>query len=261
MDVYPLLAKAPAFAGVETELLQRMARAASTRTLSRGQYLWHAGDQPRHLTLLRSGLIKIVRAAARGRSTICGLFGPPDTVGDLALIKGIAYPADAIVATETASVVEVPAALVVEAMAKSPKLCTSLACEVHTKLSSLHDKIDVLSAGAVEARLATLLIQLYQRFGDETDDGVSFIPVTLSRRELSDLVSTSFETGIRVMTRWEREGIVATESTGFVIHDMPALSAAAGVLSGAEGESEAGTGTGTVISLFSSLPPKARGLD
>lgn len=237
MDVRRLLEKSGALEGIEPELLQRMADAASLRTLGRGQYLWRAGDTPRCLTLLRSGLIKVIRPAPRGRSSICGLFGPPETLGDLALIKGVAYPADAVVATESAGVVEVPRDLVLECMTQSPRFCTSIACSMHTKLAALHEKIDVLAAGAVEARMATLLLQLYDRFGDETDDGLSFIPVALSRRELADLVSTSFETAIRVMTRWEREGVVATETSGFVIQQMPALEAAAGALGGADASS------------------------
>src|SRR5690606_8918692 len=96
--------------------------------------------------------------------------------------------------------------------------------------TALEDEIDVLAAGAVEARMATLLLKLYNQFGDDAEDGTSFIPVALSRRELSDLVSTSFETAIRVMTRWEREGVLKTEPTGFIIQRMPVLEECAGPL-------------------------------
>jgi CRP/FNR family transcriptional regulator, nitrogen oxide reductase regulator len=230
MGVYRLLEKAPALANVEPELLQRFSDAATTRSLRRGEYLWRAGDPPRAMTLLKSGLVKVVRPAPRGRCAICGLFGPPETLGDLALIKGIPYPADAVIATDSASVVQIPRALIVEALQKSPHLGTAIACATHTKLVALHDKIDVLAAGAVEARLATLLLKLYDQFGDDAEDGTSFIPVALSRRELSDLVSTSFETAIRVMTRWEREGVLTTETSGFVIKRMPVIEESAGPL-------------------------------
>ncbi|MBK7584449.1 MAG: winged helix-turn-helix domain-containing protein [Myxococcales bacterium] len=65
--------------------------------------------------------------------------------------------------------------------------------------------------------------------GDDFDDDTSEIPVALSRRELSELVSTSFETAIRVMTRWERDGVLETTERGFVIRRMSMLAEVAGV--------------------------------
>jgi CRP/FNR family transcriptional regulator len=219
----------PALAGVEPEVVQRMADAATTRSLARSDYLWRAGDPSRYLTLIRSGLVKVVRPAPRSRAAICGLFGPSATLGDLVLIKGVPYPVDAVVATESASVVQVPGALVLESMKKSPQLSCSIACALHTKLEALHDKIDIMSAGAVEARIATLMLKLYDQFGDDDDDGLSFIPVSLSRRELSDLVATAFETAIRVMTRWERDNVLVTRSNGFLIKRMDLIEDIAGL--------------------------------
>ncbi len=81
----------------------------------------------------------------------------------------------------------------------------------------------------MEARLATLLLKFYEQFGDDFDDGTSRIPVPLSRQELADLVSTSFETAIRVVTRWERAGVVTTDADGFTLKDLPALREASGL--------------------------------
>lgn len=228
MGVREFIERAQAFAGAEPQLLDRMATAATVRTLRRGEMLWRAGDPARSLTVIKSGLVKVVRPAARGRSAICGIFGPPDTVGDLAVLRGIPYPADAVVATESATVISIPGGFLSDATAHNANLAVSLACAMHTKLTALHDKVDVLSAGSVESRLATLLLKLYDRFGDDFDDGTSSIPVALSRRELAELVATSFETAIRVMTRWEREGVLDTTPTGFTVRKLDVLRASAG---------------------------------
>lgn len=232
MGVLQVLERTPTLGGTPPEVLERMASLANTRSLSRGEQLWKAGDQPRAMVVIRSGLIKVVRSAPKGRSAICGLFGAPETVGDVALLKDVPYPADAVVVTDSASIIWIPKALVLEAMQKNPELGVSIACGMHSKMSALHDKIDVLSAGSVEARLATLLIKLYDQFGDDFDDGTSKVPVALSRRELADLVSTSFETAIRVMTRWEREGVVDTGDQGFTVRNLHALQKIAGTAVG-----------------------------
>ncbi|HMR10588.1 MAG TPA: helix-turn-helix domain-containing protein, partial [Polyangiaceae bacterium] len=70
--------------------------------------------------------------------------------------------------------------------------------------------------------------ELYEKLGDDFEDGTSHVPLALSRRELADLVATTLETTIRTMSRWEREGVVATLSDGFRIDDLEKLRRAAG---------------------------------
>lgn len=227
-----VLQRTPSLAGADPGVLSRLAALASSRTYERGALLWRAGELAHSFNVVKAGLIKVVRTGGGGRRTTCGLFGPPESIGDVVLLKGVAYPAEAVVATETATMLTIPRAAVLACMESCPQLGVSIACAIHTKLMSLHDSIDVLSAGAVESRLATALLKLYERFGDDFDDGTSSIPVTLARRELADLVSTAVETAIRTMTRWEREGIVTTLENGFVIRDHEALRAIASRLTG-----------------------------
>ncbi len=224
------LARTPVFSGISPVILGELAAVSTTRSLARGDYLWHAGDLPGYLTVIRAGLVKIVKTGVQGKRSICGLFGAPDSVGDAAVVRGIAYPADAIVSTQLAQLIDVPRATLMAVLDREPSLALALACAVQSKVSTLLDKIDVLSAGAVDVRLATLLLHLYARFGDDFDDGTSVVPVALSRQELADLVSTSFETAIRVMTRWEREQLVETTSTGFVLRSRTELERVAGVV-------------------------------
>ena len=81
----------------------------------------------------------------------------------------------------------------------------------------MHSKVEILSAGSVESRMAALLLDLSRRFGDDFDDGSVSIPIALSRQELASLVSTSFETAIRVMSKWQKKGVLETRPDGFVI--------------------------------------------
>jgi len=76
--------------------------------------------------------------------------------------------------------------------------------------------------GSVEYRVARLFTTLSERMGQKTADGV-FIPLALSRQEIADLVGTTVETAIRVMSRWQKEKIVETEKKGFLIRDIESL--------------------------------------
>ncbi len=57
----------------------------------------------------------------------------------------------------------------------------------------------------------------------EAGEGGVRIPLALSRQELADLLGTTIETAIRIMSRWGKEGLVRTEKDGFTILDREAL--------------------------------------
>ena len=49
------------------------------------------------------------------------------------------------------------------------------------------------------------------------------ISATPSRQEIADLIGTTLETAIRLMSRWQKDGIVLTEKNGFVVPDVKGL--------------------------------------
>jgi CRP-like cAMP-binding protein len=238
MGVIEILERSAPLAGVTRDVVSRLAPHASIRRLEHGDYLWRTGEMPHSLGIIRNGLLKLVRSSARGRSAICGLFGPYESLGEVELVTGAAYAADAWVTSQSANIVLLPREVVMAEAKLCPSFALALASAAHPKIIALYDKIEVLSAGSVDARMATLLLKLYEKFGDDFEDGTSRIPVSLSRRELADFVSTSFETAIRVMRRWERDRIVETLPHGFVLHDLNALEAIASAPSAAVAAAE-----------------------
>lgn len=217
------LARTPVLAGASSDVLNGLAREATTRTLRRGEVVWHTGDLPTDFIVLAQGLVKVMRVTAAGKGVFCACFGAPQSIGDAAVIKGIPYPATVSVLTPRAALVCVPAPLFLDALTRNPELSLQLAANMREKLGALHDKIDVLSAGAVDARLAMTLLKLSGQYGDELEDGGELLPIMLTRRELSEIAATSLETVVRIMKRWERAGVLETQQQGFVIRDAAAL--------------------------------------
>lgn len=228
MGLEHLFQRTPALEGACPEAISRLISSASIRIRKRGDLLWRAGDAPVGFTVVKAGLIKLVREGAGGRRVTCGIFGPPESIGELVLLKNLPYPADAVVATQEAAIVTVPRSVLLSCIESYPTIGVSIACGMQSKLKALQGSIDVLGAGSVESRLATALLKLYEQFGDDFEDGTSRIPVALARKDLADLISTSVETVIRVMTRWEREGVVTTDDDGFTLKNRQALAIAAG---------------------------------
>lgn len=203
------------FGSLGEATIERLAGAAHRRTLVRGERLWSAGEAATHFYVINSGLMKIVRPGSDGG--IIAILGPRESIGDAAVIAKHPYPADAFAATETAQVVGVRAEPVL-AMSDEPLVASALRRALLEHTEHLQSKIDVMSAGNVSKRLVALFSGLADRFGDECDDGTTIVPVPLSRSELAHLVGATVETTIRIVSAWQKAGILATSSSGFVLH-------------------------------------------
>lgn len=222
-DIVPRLLANPLFHDVSIERLREFAQETTLRRFEEGQSLWHAGEQASHLTLLLRGLVQVVRRLPNGDVSTIGLFGPREPIGTVAVIHRRPYPAEAVALSEVVEALCIRAEPVLVAMTTDPTLALAfnrLLCETS---SVLRDRIGVLSAGSVPRRLATLLLQLADRFGDIDDDGVMRVPVALSRGALARLVSARVETVIRTASEWQKRSLLGTDAGGFELLDVAAL--------------------------------------
>jgi CRP/FNR family transcriptional regulator len=121
----------------------------------------------------------------------------------------------------------VPRRDVLELLERSPAAGRAFLREVTSRGMSLCQRVEELSTGQVERRIATLLLHLADQVGVPWSGEGTWIPIPLSRQDLADLCGTTIETAIRVMTRLRREGIVRSAARGLVITDRLSLERAA----------------------------------
>jgi CRP-like cAMP-binding protein len=202
-----------------------LAASAVLRRSTRGEHLWRAGDSATHFTFVIAGLVKIV---ASGTRSIVGIFGPRESLGDTTVVQRLRHTTDAIVASGVAEVIHVAAGPILASMTTRVQVASALNDVFLAQTEALHEKIRVMSAGAVPNRLATLFLSLGERFGDEQEDGSISIPVPLTRAELASMIGARVETTIRIARVFERAGTIATTREGFQILDPAALRVTAG---------------------------------
>jgi CRP-like cAMP-binding protein len=168
-----------------------------------------------------SGRVKVAKLTPAGREVILDMPGPGDPIGAVAALEGFAFPASASATVETVCLVTGRDAFF-SLLETHPSLVRGLLSGLTLRLVELTKRLAELSGGRVEARMARLLCKLGDEQGVPRGSGL-FVPVRLSRQELADLCATTIETAIRVMSRWGKEGLVATERDGFLIPDPAAL--------------------------------------
>ena len=200
---------------------QRLAAVATLRSYEKGTLLFNEGDPSDQLYTVVSGRVKVFKTTARGTDVILEIFGPGDPVGAVAVYESRAYPASA-VTLEPTSCLLIPRQAFFSLLETYPTMVRGLLIGLTHRLVELTTRLAELSGGRVEARLARFLLKLATDMGQRRPEGI-FIPLALSRQELADMIGTTIETSIRIMSRWGKESVVRTEKDGFLVLDRAAL--------------------------------------
>lgn len=200
---------------------QRVTAVASVREFEKGAMLFSEGEPSDHLYTVVAGRVKVFKTTARGSDVILEIFGPGDPVGAVAVYEARAYPASA-VALEPTTCLLIPRHAFFSLLEAYPTLVRGLLVGLTHRLVELTNRLTELTGGRVEARLARFLLKLANDLGQRRPDGL-FIPLALSRQEIADMIGTTIETSIRIMSRWGKQDVVRTEKDGFVVVDRAAL--------------------------------------
>jgi CRP-like cAMP-binding protein len=200
---------------------QRLAAVAGLREYAKGAMLFQEGDASESLYAVVTGRVKVFKSTPRGTDIILEIFGPGDPVGAVAVYESRPYPASAI-ALEPTECLLVPSRAFFTLLETHPSMVRGLLVGLTHRLVELTNRLTELSGGRVEGRLARFFLKLAHDIGQRRADG-TFIPLVLSRQELADMIGTTIETSIRIMSRWGKDGVVRTEKNGFLVVDHGAL--------------------------------------
>jgi CRP/FNR family transcriptional regulator len=220
-----ILRRSPIFRRLSPDDRQRLAAVARSRDFEKGAPLFAEGDPSDALYTVVTGRVKVYKMTTRGTDVILDIFGPGDPVGAVAAYESRPYPASA-VAIEPTTCLAVPRQAFFSLLETHPTMVRGLLVGLTHRLMELTTRLTELTGGRVEARLARFLLKLADDIGQRRPDGV-FIPLALSRQEIADMIGTTIETSIRIMSRWGKDDVVRTEKDGFLVVDRSALESAA----------------------------------
>jgi CRP/FNR family transcriptional regulator, nitrogen oxide reductase regulator len=215
-DAFPLLAALRPEDRVALEPLCRL------RGFDKGEAIFREGEAADRIHLIHVGRVKIVKTAG-SRNVIIEILGPGEPVGAVAVFERRQFPASAIPLEPTA-ILSIPEREFFSLLEKRPEMMRHLLAGLTHRLMMVNKRLADLT-GSAEQRASRLFLKLADRLGVQTSHGVR-IPLALTRQEIADLIGTTLETAIRLMSRWQKEGVLLTDADGFVIPDRAALTSA-----------------------------------
>jgi CRP/FNR family cyclic AMP-dependent transcriptional regulator len=202
-----------------------LAARGAVRRFERGQALMYQGQHPDRIVLIRSGRARVSFTTPNGREVILAFSGPGELVGELSSFDDQPRSAS-VVALEPVEALCVSNEDFQSFLAERPAASLTLLRLLSRRLRDADVKLVEYAAVSTIGRVATRLLELGERFGEE-EDGAVRIALPLTQEELAGWVGTSLESVARSLQTMRRLHWIETARRQIRILDQEALKRAA----------------------------------
>lgn len=224
--IYPrldesLLSHVPPFASLDREQIRTILDHATSRHFDEGTTVFEEGAEATRFFLLLDGYVRAVRYTAEGELVILAHIPPGQLFGIAQALQLNHYPATAVTASDSI-VLSWPSTLFDDFKQRYKDFTTATYQTVGERLAERNDWAVALATARVEQRVARALVQLGRQSGRDVSDGVEIaFPVT--RKDLSEMTATTLHTASRLLSAWEKDGIISGRRKHIVIQDQNRL--------------------------------------
>ncbi|HEY1591529.1 MAG TPA: Crp/Fnr family transcriptional regulator [Solirubrobacteraceae bacterium] len=208
---------------------EALRRAGHLRQFAAGQALFVEGDGAERVFVIESGWVLLSCAAPDGREVVLGLRGPGDVIGDMSILDGEPRSATAL-ALDPLGAIVAPASALTAALADAG-VAQAMIRVLAARLRDADRKRVEFSALDTLGRVAWRLLELSERFGTSTDDGI-VVELPLSQEQLASWCGSSREATVKALASLRGLGTITTGRRRVVITSAEALARHAGGLAG-----------------------------
>lgn len=179
------------------------------------------GDPDDQLYFLLSGTVRLYKIYGDYKEATTALLKEGGIFGKLSLVEGRWQDVFAEAVTE-ARVAGVQKNAIERVIKSRPEFALKLFSSFSERLRQSDEVIESLLHREVATRLATLLINLSDRFGDENGSGI-MVDVRLTHQDLANMIASTREAVSKVMSEFQRDGYIEVKNRKIVILDREAL--------------------------------------
>lgn len=191
------------------------------RTYQPGQSVFLEGDRSQLVHQVTGGIVKLTRVSSQGRELIVGLAFPGDFLDVVAILDGDRHgvTASALLGNEVELV-----SVARERALTSPRLARALEQTCLQELRQQRDWTVAMALERVETRALNALTMLARRLGQPLEHAVR-LRFLLNRQEFAELIGTTTETAIRVLSQFRRQGLIREESGWMTLAEKACVTA------------------------------------
>ncbi|GAA4244284.1 Crp/Fnr family transcriptional regulator [Dactylosporangium darangshiense] len=195
--------------------------AGHRRQWKRGTVIFREASVSETVIVLRSGRVKVSSDTASGTEVLLAVRGPGALLGELSAIDG-GPRAATVTALEPVTALSVPSVDFERYLLGHARVSFLLMRELTRRLRDADRKRIEFGAYDTTGRVAARLVELAERFGERTEEGLR-ISLPLSQDELAGWTGSSREAVTKALRTLREEGWIQTGRLHVIIHDLDAL--------------------------------------
>jgi CRP/FNR family transcriptional regulator len=179
---------------LEADVRDRLLTDAKRIPVARGDFIYTPGDAADCIYVVDSGRVKIVRSNANGSESIVAIRNPGDVFGELTWMLPEPRRTTSAIALDPGDVCRIDAVAFERRLRADPALAAGFARGIAARLSAIERELTELAGKSVPGRLVDALGRLASEHGVREPDGTVRIGISLTHKDLADLIGTSRET-------------------------------------------------------------------
>jgi CRP-like cAMP-binding protein len=211
------LAAMELFLGLPTPALEAAAACARVRRLPKDLRIFNQGDDGVRAHAIVEGGVRIAQSGSDGAQVVIRFIGPGEMFGTVSLFTNGRYPADAIALAETLEASWSEAELL-ELMGRHPQIAINVIRIIGKRLQEVQDRVRELATQRAERRVAHVVLRLARQAGQSTVNGTA-IEFPLRRKDVADIAGTTLHTASRILTGWEKAGLLTSHNQRLTIRN------------------------------------------
>ena len=213
--------RAPLFTALDEAAALSLRASMDTVKIAKGSILFKEGDDGEHLYVIIDGKLKLGTSSGDGPENLLSILGPGEMFGELSLFDPGPRTSTATAVTD-AKLLSLSHEKVIPWLKQNPEVSLQLLTRLSQRLRRTNEAVGDLVFSDVPGRVAKALIDLGDRFGKTTPEGL-LVNHDLTQEELAQLVGASRETVNKALADFAGRGWLKLDGRSVLITDVERL--------------------------------------
>jgi CRP-like cAMP-binding protein len=199
--------------------LIKLSDCKTSKIIKKGENIFEEGENVNGIFCIKDGVCKLTKLSPNGKDHIVKLVSKGELLGQRSMISDEPTNLSA-VALEDMQVCFIPKAEILGFFDKNNQFSLNVMKSICGDLRSADDNMVNMAQKSVKERLAETLIYLHETFGTNAD---KTLKVQLSREELASMIGTATESCIRLLSDFNKLGLIELVGKKIVLKDINKL--------------------------------------